>query len=398
MLDFLSDEVRRNPYPLYDSIRAASPLLFEPGLGVWMVFDYAGVKRVLNDHESFSSSLATSAGQPSPPWFIFFDPPRHTRLRGLVSTAFTPRMIANLEPRIRELSRELLDRSIERGEMDLAGDFAVPLPLMVIAEMIGISAAEWPRFKQWNDVILRLSYTLFDKAAAARATTDYFAVREEMRSYLAGQMEQRLAEPKDGLLTNLANAEVEGERLTPDEIVAFTQLLLIAGNETTANLIGNAMLSLVENPEQLARLRTAPVLLPSAIEEVLRYRSPLQYAFRATTRDVDMHGMTIPAGKLVLPMIGSANRDPVQFADANRFEIARNPNPHIAFGHGIHFCLGAALSRLEARIALAELLDQLQNIQLAGDEPWTPKQALNVLGPAHLPIRFDPGRRATASA
>jgi cytochrome P450 len=204
----------------------------------------------------------------------------------------------------------------------------------------------------------------------------------------------RRSAPKDDLLTRLLHAEVDGERLTEEEILGFFQLLLEGGQETTANLINNAILCLVENREQLARLRAAPDLLPSAIEEVLRYRSPLQWVMRTPRRNVEVHGQTIPAGKLVLAVLGSANRDPRQFPDAGRFDIARDPNPHIAFGQGLHFCLGAPLARLEARIALADLLQRLKGLELAGNEPWEPRKALHVHGPARLPIRYAPGPRS----
>jgi cytochrome P450 len=190
---------------------------------------------------------------------------------------------------------------------------------------------------------------------------------------------------------------VEGQRLSHEEILGFFQLLVLTGQETTSDLINNAVLCLLENPEQLARLRAAPELLPPAIEEVLRYRSPLQWMMRTPRRDVEVHGRTIPAGALVLPVIGSANRDPRQFADANRFDIGRDPNPHVAFGHGIHFCLGAALSRMEARIALGDLL-ALGSLEMAGNRPWEPREALHVHGPKSLPVRFAPGRRSARSA
>jgi cytochrome P450 len=202
----------------------------------------------------------------------------------------------------------------------------------------------------------------------------------------------RLARP-DALLTRLVEAEVDGERLTPEEVLGFVQLLLVGGQETTVNLINNAVLCFLEHPDQLARLRAAPQLLPSAIEEVLRYRSPLQWMPRATTRDVELHGRLIPAGKLVLPLMGSANRDPAQFPDASRFDIARDPNPHLAFGHGIHACLGAPLARLEARIALADFLERVTGFELATDGPWEPRQALSVHGPSRLPIRLTPSHR-----
>jgi cytochrome P450 len=393
VLDLFSDDVRRNPYPVYDRLRSSSPLLHDPQSGLWLVFDYDGVKRVLSDPDAFSSRYG-------PEWLIFLDPPRHTKLRALITRAFTPRSVANLEPRIRELAGALLDRTVERGEMDLAADFSVPLPMMVIAEMLGVPAEDHPRFKRWADAILAMSYTISGRGSEeARAATEYFlAVTAEMSTYLTGLLDRRQAAPRDDLLTRLALAEVDGERLTREQILGFFQLLLLAGSETTTNLINNAVLCFVDNPDQLARLRAAPDLLPSAIEEVLRYRSPLQWMYRATRRDVEVHGQVIPAGKLVLAMIGSANRDPRQFRDAGHFDVGRDPNPHIAFGHGIHSCLGAPLARLEARIALADFLGRVDGIDLASDQPWEPRKALHVHGPTRLPIRFEPGRRAAALA
>jgi cytochrome P450 len=390
VIDLFSEETRRNPYPVYDQLRGASPVFHDSRSDAWMIFDYEGVKRALTDHDAFSNDVSIVTGG-APEWFIFFDPPRHSKLRALIMRAFTPRVVVNLEPRIRELSRRLLDAKIERGEMDLAVDFAVPLPMMVIAEMIGIPTADWPRFRRWRDVILNLSHDIAGGEAAAKASREYAAATAEMRDYLPDLLEARRTAPTEDLLSRLLHAEVDGERLTDDEILGFFQLLLVGGQETTANLINNAVLCFIENPEQLARLRERLDLLPSAIEEVLRYRSPVQWMFRATKRDVPMHGQTIPARKLVLTMIGSANRDPRQFPHAGRFDIARDPNPHIAFGHGIHACLGAPLARLEARIALADLLERLRDMRLASAEPWEPRKALHVHGPNRLPIRFEPG-------
>lgn len=387
MMHFFSDEVRRNPYPLYDQMRRQSPVLhIPPPFDLWMIFDYDGVKRAVNDHSAFSSRV------PAPKsWFIFLDPPQHTKLRALISRAFTPQVLANLEPRIRELSRELLDQTIERGQMDLAEEYSVPLPMKVIAEMIGILASDWPRFRRWSDTILKLSYSMrgmeSDEQAVA-AMSGFRAVTAEMKDYLAEMIEQRQGAPRDDLLTRLIHAEVDGEKLSQEEILGFFQLLLVGGQETTANLINNAILCLAENPDQFARLRARRDLLPSTIEEVLRFRSPLQWLMRTPTHEITMHGQAILPGKLVLAMIGSANCDPDQFRDADRFDITRNPNPHLAFGHGIHSCLGAALSRMEARIALSDLLDRMTSIELANTAPWEPRKALHVHGPTRLPIRF----------
>src|SRR6185369_16185878 len=210
------------------------------------------------------------------------------------------RAVADLEPRIRALSKGLLDAMIERGEMDLAADYSVPLPMMVIAEMIGIPSAEWLRFKQWSDLILKLSYARSGGAEATQAGVDFNAVTVEMNDYLTHMIAQRRAVPQDDLLSRLVEAEMDGERLTQEEILGFFQLVMVAGQETTTNLINNAVLCLIENPSQLARLRAAPDLLPSAIEEVLRYRSPLQWLMRTPKRDTELQGELIPAGQLIL--------------------------------------------------------------------------------------------------
>ena len=382
-MTFFTDEVRRNPYPLYAQMRSASPVFQAPDSGLWMVFDYDGARRVLNDHDTFSSRTG-------PDWLIFHDPPRHTKLRALISQAFTPRSVANLEPRIRELSRELLDRAAGRGEIDLAADFSTPLPMRVIAEMIGVPAADRARHHRWSDVILDMSYTIGERGEAARAADEAFrAATAEMNDYLTSLLAERRAAPRDDLLTRLVQAELDGERLTQEEILGFFQLLIVGGQETTTNLINNAVLCFLEHPDQFARLRAAPDLLPSAIEEVLRYRAPLQWMIRVTKREAEVHGRAIPAGKGVLAVIGSANRDPRQFPDPDRFDITRAPNPHLAFSHGIHFCLGAPLARLEARVALADFLGRVKGFALAEEKPWGPRKALHVHGPARLPLRVE---------
>lgn len=393
MMNFLSDEIRRDPYPTYAQLRTRSPLLHDAQSDAWSVFDYEGVKRVLTDHEAFSSIVAPPSAQTSR-WLVFADPPRHAQLRALIMRAFTSKSVAGLEPRIRALSHALLNGSIERGEMDLVADFSVPLPLIVIAEMFGAPIEDQPRFKRWSHVIMALGYTLEGGEAAARVLQAFAEVSAEMKVYLHALAQQRRALPQDDLLTRLVEAEVDGTRLTEDELLGFFQLLLSAGHETTTNLLNNAVLCLLEHPDALAQLQASPALLPSVIEEVLRYRSPVQTMFRLTRREVSLHGQVIPAGKLVLPMIGAANRDPLKFRDAERFDIHRDPNPHVAFGHGIHFCIGAPLSRLEARVALSVLLERLKDFRLASHEPWTPRKAIHVHGPTHLPLRFTPGPRA----
>ena len=384
MREMFSDDNRRDPYPMYERIRAVSPVLNDPQSGLWFVFDYDDVLRVLSDHQTFSSAAGPAQ------WLVFVDPPRHTKLRALVSKGFTPRSVANLEARIVGLSRRLLDETIAAGTMDLARDFAVPLPMRVIAELLGIAANDRADFSRWNDAILNMSYTIGRRdEQAAQAVAEFSAVSAEMNDYLTAMLEERASEPRDDLLTRLMNAEIDGERLTQADILGFFQGLLLAGSETTTNLINNAILCLIENPGQMALLEASPGLLPSAIEEVLRYRSPLQWMFRRVIRDVELKGQTLCAGVLVLPMMGAANHDPRRFSDPRRFDIARDPNPHLAFGHGVHFCLGAPLARLEARVALGELLARVKNLRRANDEPWEPRKGLHVHGPCSLPIRFE---------
>jgi cytochrome P450 len=377
-----SDEARRDPYPLYDQIRTNSPVFREPNTGLWMVFAYDDVKRVLMEHDTFSSHFGPVE------WMIFQDPPMHPRLRGLISQAFTPHSISNLEPQICELSRELLEPMLDRGVMDLAADFSVLLPMRVIARMLGLPDNDMASFGRWNDAILRMSYTVAGGPNVGEIVQTFDAVTGEMYAYLTTLIAERRREPKNDLFTRLVFAEIDGERLSQAEILGFFQLLLLAGSETTTNLINNAILSFVAHPGKLARIRESPELLPSAIEEVLRYRSPLQWMYRVTKCDVELSGQTVPVGELVLAVIGSANRDPRQFPEANRFVITRDPNPHLAFGQGIHFCLGAPLARLEARIALSDLLEQTTDLALASDAPWPPRPGLHAHGPSSLPIKF----------
>ena len=392
MVGFLfSAETRRDPYPWYEQMRAAAPVFCDPNTGTWLLFDYASVRAAMDDPQTFSSRVVPPGGG-SPDWLVFNDPPRHSMLRAAVMRAFTPRAIAALEPRIREISATLLADVAGRDTIDLIADYATPLPIMVIAEMMGIPSVDRERFAAWSQVIVNLSYSMMGGAAAQRTTMEFFAVRPEMREYVMSLVAERRTQPGSDLLSTIVHSNIDGQQLTEEDVFGFFLLLLSAATETTTNLIGNSVVTLLDYPDQLQLLRQQRQLIPNAVEEVVRFRSPGQVMFRQTTRDVEMHGRTIPANSFVLVMVGSANRDPLHMADANRFDITRSPNPHIAFGHGIHFCLGAALARLEGRIALEHLLDEIRDIQLADDSPWEPRQALHVHGPARLPVRL--ARRA----
>ena len=391
---FLADAARRDPYPLYAEARRASPVVGDAVTGAWALFDHESVKRALLDHDAFGSAVTPPTGK-APDWLVFTDPPRHSKLRAIIARAFTPRAIAALEPRMRQLSRALLAPHLERGHFDLVVDYATPLPVLVIAEMMGIPEVDRGSFVRWSEAIVNLSYSITGGEAAALAIASHAAAKEEMSAYVDELVARRRVEPRDDLLTRLVEAEVEGERLAPDDLLGFFQLLLVAGTETTTNLVDLAVLTLLEHPRALERVRAAPsALVPSVIEEVLRYRSPAQVAFRETKRDVVMHGRTIPRGAFVLAFVGSANRDPSAFADPDRFDVTRAPNPHLAFGHGVHFCMGAPLARLEARVAIGQLLERVKGIQLVGDGKWEPRKGLHVHGPTRLPIRFVPQRGA----
>jgi cytochrome P450 len=351
---------------------------------VWLVLDYAGVERALTDHAHFSSNVSPSRNVRFE-WLLFMDPPRHSRLRSLVAHAFTPRSIAALEPRIRTIARELLDAAGDA--FDVVADFAGRLPVRVIAELLGVADAA--RFPAWSAAIVGLGDTIVGDAAAARAASDAFATADdEMGAFFTPLLATRRAHPADDLLARLATAEVDGERLDDDEILRFVQLLLAAGTETTTDLVSNALLSLDEHRNEWAKLRADLSLLPRAIEEVLRYRSPAQIVFRATRADLELGGVRVPAGKMVLVVVGAANRDPAVFAAPDRFDILREPNPHLAFGRGLHFCIGAPLSRLEGRVALAELFVRARDFTLPSTQPWLPRPGFHVHGPRSLPIRL----------
>jgi cytochrome P450 len=387
-MDIFSDDIRRNPYPIYAQARSLSPVFkIPPPFDAWGIFDYDGVKRVLSDQQNFSSRVPAPRN-----WFIFFDAPRHTQLRAIISKAFTPRVIGGLESFIRTLSRTLLDEVLNSGEsqFDLATQYAIPLPMKVISHMIGIPTSQWAQFRNWSDIILKISVTRGGNTDENQRIMDEFrSVTAVMNDYLTDMIAQRKKNPTDDLLTRLIEAEVDSQHLTQEEILGFFQLLVVGGQETTSNLINNAIICFLDNPTQLSLLRSNMNLLESAIEEVLRYRSPVQWLMRTPMREIEMHGQTLLPGQLILPIIGSANRDPKHFEYPENFDITRHPNDHIAFGHGPHFCLGAALARMEARIALTDLLTRLGGLQHATDQPWQPRQAIHVHGPTSLPIRFD---------
>ncbi|PKL76627.1 MAG: cytochrome P450, partial [Candidatus Melainabacteria bacterium HGW-Melainabacteria-1] len=290
-MQMFSDQMRRDPFPVYASLRRQSPLISDPQGAVWMLFDYETIKRVLMEHEHFSSAVTPPDAQ-ALDWIVFTDPPQHTLYRNIVTRAFTPRSISGYETRIRAISRELLDRRRRYGDMDLINDYAAPYPGRVIASILGLPAADVDAFLAWNDILQDLSLGNMSQPMGPTEMRRHAYVQQKIQDYLSQQILLRRQRPTDDLLTRLVEADVDGERLSVRAIMGFAQLLFSAATETTTNLIGNAVLCFVEHPEQLARLKANPELLPMAVEEVLRFRSPIQSLIRKTRQQVVLHGQT----------------------------------------------------------------------------------------------------------
>ena len=381
-------EKNLDPFPLYETMRREQALYHDPQRGNWNVFGYEDVQRVLSDYESFSSQFRgdrpAQSDQPFAASLITTDPPRHRQLRNLVTQAFTPRAVEALAPRIREIVDERLDEVIPTGKMDMIHDLGYPLPTIVIAELLGIPTQDRDKFKRWSDYAVQ--------SANFGTSIDYekFMGPEmmEMGMYFMQMIEQRRQTPQDDLITGLLNASIEGQHLDQIELLGFCVLLLVAGNETTTNLIGNAMLTFAERPDMWQRLREDPSLVPSAIEEVLRFRSPVQAMFRHSAREVELHDQVIPANAPVIAWIGAANHDGRVFADPEEVDITRSPNKHLAFGNGIHYCLGAPLARLEAKIALESLLKHIEHFEVAPGAELIRQPSLIVYGLENLPVTF----------
>jgi cytochrome P450 len=391
----LDPGVRRDPFEIYARARREVPALLHSGLPMRLVsvFRYEDCQSILRDAQTWSSEfplINEAEGQEGPPRrsMLGSDPPAHTRLRGLVNKAFTPRMIQRLEPRMHAIANELLDAALEQGDVDLVEALSYPLPVTVIAEIIGIPAADRAKFKSWSDqAVANLGQVFvggFDPERAQRQLRLFDAMRE----YFIPLAEERKRHPREDLLTGLVQAEHEGSKLDFEEMLSMLVLLLVAGNETTTTLIGNATLELLAHPGELKRLRDDPGLLPSAIEEVLRFASPVQFDPRRATRSLTLHGVEIRENDFVLSWLGSANRDEQIFERADEFDIARDKNPHLAFGFGTHYCIGANLARLEARVAIGALLARTQRFERRGDEllPLHPSPVFRAV--TRLPLRL----------
>src|SRR5256712_9032405 len=378
-----SPEMLADPYPAYRALRERGRIQ-RTAAGHWLVLGYDEVSQLLTDQRF--GQAAGGVGRIRLSRTTREGPPRllgrvdamlsvatreHRRLRRLVSKAFTPRSVQKMRPLIQQIVNELLEGLAERADFDLVWDLAWPLPVIVIAEMLGIPREDRERFKRWSDAMVATlggDYSSLDEARRSN---------EELVDYVSRVIADRRKQPRDDLISRLVAAEESGQRMSDDEMLGTVALLLVAGNETTTHLISSGMLVLLRNPAQMARLREDPSLFPSAIDEMLRYTGPVHTTRRTAREDVSLGDARIRRGDVVVGILAAANRDPNKYEDPDRFDVARNPTDHVAFGDGIHFCLGAALARLEGQIAIGTLLRRVPNLQLRDDQPeWAGTSAI----------------------
>lgn len=399
-------------YDWFQEMRDTQPVWLDESSGCWHVFRHADVNTVITDHHLFSSERrqggfarphnaaldTTSAHDGHKPQegrsLITMDPPQHRQYRNLVSPSFTPRALSRLSGRIVAITQELLDQICSTGYIDVVADIAYPLPTIVIAEMLGVPISDRPLFKRWADELLssQLSDAEFSKPEQEQRNNPEIQrltrIFEEMSDYFKAILEDRRRQPRDDMMSELLAAEVDGEHLSMEDTIGFCTLLLLAGHITTTNLLSQAIRCFDEYPDTLVQIREQPALMSGAIEEVLRYASPVWRLLRTTTTDVMMEDVTIPANSRVFAWLASANRDERQFSDPERFDIMRNPNRHIAFGHGIHFCIGAPLSRLETSIALPMIINQLPDMHVSHEKPIELLEGRVLFGFKQLPVTF----------
>ena len=391
----LSPRVYNNPYPTYAALRAKDPVHWSPLMNSWVLSRYADVDAVLRDHKHFSNDArnrkstrarqvqtVVAGGDPS---MLFLDPPDHTRLRALVSKAFTPQAIEALKPRIYSIMAELLAHIEQSTAFDLIETIAYPLPVIVMAELLGVPPQDRAQFKTWSNRRARA----LEPTIKSHEVQDAIRAGNELDAYFQDVINARRKEPRHDLISALVEAEEAGDQLTQRELLVMLRLLLVAGNETTTNLIGNGMLALLQHPEQLQLLRDTPDLMPSAVEELLRYDTPVQVDGRTVLEDVEIGGRQVRKGQSVTVLIGAANHDPEVFTSPEHLDVTRKEVSNISFGRGIHHCLGAPLARLEARIAFEALLEHFIDIRLRTDHPSF-KDNIVLRGLTALPLRATP--------
>lgn len=386
--DPFSHALHADPYPVYEELRDHYPVLHNPRTDLWVVSRFDDVLAGLRQPSLFSSTRIGMAPDADvresmrAPMMILMDPPEHDELRALVNRSFTPRRMAALEPQVRAIATELIDAFVERGECDLFADFSAPLPTTVIATLLGVPSSDGAFFKD-------ASTRVVEAAGPGASTGEAGKANAELAGYLWSQFEEKQKHPRDDLMSDLLAAEVGGRKLTQPELLGFAILLLIAGNETTTNLVSNAAVLLDEHPDQRRRLVEDPGLVAVAVEEFLRCDSPVQGLERDLTGDVVVAGEKIPEGAKVFLLIASANRDPRRIDEPERFDVGRWPNRHLAFAFGTHFCLGASLARLETRVSWEELLRRLPDYSVSGDVERLHSGVIR--GLLKVPISFTPG-------
>jgi cytochrome P450 len=397
-------EQRLNPFSFYSDMRHTNPVAYDDRINLWGVFRYYDVQSILGDYIRFSSNPSKPVDIPKEkeipftrPSLLQSDPPYHRILRGVIASAFTPIAIARLEPRIERVAHDLLNQVIEKGRMELIRDLAYPLPVTVIAELLGVPIADRDIFHGWADMLVSSAGGELDENEDNHhgSEKNLVQIQSEMDDYFNSIIDKRTQMPQEDLISNLIKAEVDGHRLSREEILAFCTLLLLAGHVTTVNLIGNTILSLLQYPQEFRRLKEADVpysLIPPTIEETLRYRSPVQAVFRSTTVEVNIGRQKIPPKQGIIVWLGSANHDETVFPDPERFYITRiaRGHSHLGFSHGIHFCLGAPLAKLEASVVLKIILGRLQDLELEDSniQSIQPLPSLFFHGVSQLPLRF----------
>ena len=387
----LSRQTAQDPYPVYAALRERDPVHRSALMNAWMFTRHADIDTILRDHRRFSNdprkgslSRRQRAGLPADEEFtmLFLDPPDHKRLRALVNKAFTPKAVNALEPHIRSLLGSLLDEIDDPAGFDLMQAVAQPLPVIVIAEMLGVPPEDRAQFKIWSDQRARTLEPSID--ARERALAD--SANKALNNYFRPIIEERRAAPQDDIVSALAQAEEEGDRLTELEMLNMLRLLLIAGNETTTNLIGNGVLALLRHPDQLQRLRDDPSLIPLAVDELLRFDSPVQTDFRRALEDCEVNGFPLKKRDNIVLLLGAANRDPDVFEEPDRLDVGRGDRSHLSFGRGIHHCIGAPLARLEGRVVLETLLERFSQISLRDRQPRF-RNSIVLRGLESLPVR-----------
>ncbi|HEY6969693.1 MAG TPA: cytochrome P450 [Candidatus Angelobacter sp.] len=397
LFHLLDPEVLANPYPLYRRLRTEAPVHWDPFLHAWVVTRYCDVVRVLHDFSAdrtptpeqlkrINLSALSPIAAVMVKQMLFLDAPAHTRLRSLASSAFTPARVRALRSHIQQIADRLLDEAMNgsSGEMDIIADFAEPLPAIVTAEMLGVPTSDHRRLKNWTADFAEM---LGNFQHNPDHVPKVLRTLEEMLEYFRERVQELRVHPREGLINSLLRAEINGDRLSEEEVIANSIVTMVGGQETTTNLIGNGLMTLLRHPTEMQRLREDPALLPSAVEELLRYESPSQHTARMAPCDLELGGRKINKRQAVIAVMGAGNRDPERFPDPDRLDVARADNRHLAFGWAAHFCFGAALARVEGQVAFATILSRMPNLALQ-QVPLRWRTNLGLRGLVALPVSY----------